>query len=116
MALTKKLQQKIVPFLKLLEGHTPANPILSSMIEKELELSGGRVRKIVNHLRSYGITVWSGTGKPKGYGFATNKAAVQEIRESLMSRIRGIRRAADGLEHPRYNWTYEELRLAGICP
>lgn len=98
---------KLVPLvISGFKNYTINNPIKSDTIVKRMnefltkndypiKMSGVRLRKIVNHIRTNGLQPLIATSK--GYFVSEDKEVIQEQINSLNQRANSIKRCADGL-------------------
>lgn len=72
-----------------------SNPILSSELELEFNIPGFKVREMINELRQEKYPIGSNRS---GYYWANTYQELLPTIEDLQSRIKGIKKALDGLE------------------
>jgi hypothetical protein len=107
--ITKELNQeelKLVPVLiEKFSNHSYANPIKAPDIVNEMNnnigcsnalMTGPRLRKLCNHIRSNGLLPLIATSK--GYFISTDKDVIKSQIRSLRQRANSINNCADGLE------------------
>jgi len=82
--------------LSMIKGRTSNNPILSKEIERRLQISGVIIRDIVHRARTEeNIPICA---ESKGYFMPQNSLEARRTKNSLRSRAKQNREAADGIE------------------
>lgn len=71
------------------------NAVNSKQVEALFGINGIALRSIVNNLRSNGVPICSGG---VGYWYADTLEELVATRKQLISRVRGIERAIEGLD------------------
>lgn len=111
--ITQDLKQKEIDialeiFYRIRKHHVGKNnAVKSSRIVKsyneknDLKLTGVKIRKMINWLRSGGLVV---CGSEKGYYYPENKTDLQKSIKSLTQRVNQIQRSIKGLETALEKW------------
>lgn len=94
--LSDRLKAMIPTFLKSIEKYTPDKPVLSSIIEEGLHISGAEVRSIVSALSCAGVPIGS---SGKGYYYCKTPVELDSTIKHLQERASKLARRIAGLQN-----------------